>query len=676
MEERGCSGLGKEGGVILSSVVKVASSFLILTIGAGALAQSSSQAPADLRAGVAIAGQYGAAQSAYAPIASAIARWTALRQSDSLPFSTYSSFLISYRGWPGEAAMRRSAEARLAVEAVSPGEIVRYFQELPPTTAGGHAQLALALLATGQRDRALAEARVAWRSGVIPQTDEARLFGAFGGGLTSQDHDERIDVLLSNGDRMSAARMMAYASPARRPVFEARLALQNRSADASTRLYGLGNAGAQDAGLLVDRADWMRNNGDSYGARNLLAQPRRLMSRPANAERFMASLVAHARAAANDRQWTLAWQIASQVDDIFPPGTDVSTRSYDERDEYTNLTWLAGQAALNLGRNADAAAMFERYGRGALSSQTRAKGFYWAARAVGGRDERATRWLEEAASSPDQFYGQLALERLGRVPQPPPQVTPPSAAERIAFAGRPLADATRYLGMTGRRADQTLFVRALAQSLHNDRDRIAAAEFGRMIGRPDTGVWVAREARAMGDTFYVRPAFPEVSIPSAYRANWAAAHGIMRQESSFDRGAVSAAGARGIMQLMPGTAAIEARRIGVPYNGARLTEDPDYNVLIGSAHLSGLMDRFGNNLVFVAAAYNAGAGRVPQWTARNGDPRMGGDMLRWIEEIPFSETRNYVQRVVENAFVYDLMNPEGSRSRGRVSYFLGGGALR
>ena len=181
-----------------------------------------------------------------------------------------------------------------------------------------------------------------------------------------------------------------------------------------------------------------------------------------------------------------------------------------------------------------------------------------------------------------------------------------------------------------------------------------------MIGRLDTGVWVAREARAMGDTFYARPAFPEVSIPAAYRQNWAQAHGIMRQESSFDRGAVSSAGARGMMQLMPATAAIEARRIGVPYNLGRLTEDPDYNVLIGSHHLTGLMDRFGGNLVFVAVAYNAGAGRVPQWIARNGDPRMpGGDMLRWIEDIPFSETRNYVQRVVENAFVYDLMNPQG-----------------
>ena len=121
----------------------------------------------------------------------------------------------------------------------------------------------------------------------------------------------------------------------------------------------------------------------------------------------------------------------------------------------------------------------------------------------------------------------------------------------------------------------------------------------------------------------------------------------------------------------------EARRVGVPYNLGRLTEDAEYNVLLGSAHLNMLMDRFGGNLVLVAVAYNAGPGRVPQWINANGDPRLpGADMLRWIEEIPFSETRGYVQRIIENAMVYDIMHPERSRSRGRISYYLGQNALR
>ena len=131
----------------------------------------------------------------------------------------------------------------------------------------------------------------------------------------------------------------------------------------------------------------------------------------------------------------------------------------------------------------------------------------------------------------------------------------------------------------------------------------------------------------------------------------------MRQESLFERSAVSLAGARGMMQLMPGTAQQAASRLGLPTAWASLTEDPSYNVLLGNYHLSQLMDEWGGNAVLVAAAYNAGSGNVRRWVRDNGDPRRPGtDVLGWIESIPF-ETRNYVQRVVENAVVYDLISP-------------------
>lgn len=602
-------------------------------------------------------------------IAADVARWNSLRQTDGLPFSSYATFLLGHRGWPGETALRRSAEQALARETSSPSEVVRFFATFPPLTPNGHAQLALALMATGRPDEARAAARAAWTPGAMREEVEQRMLGAFAGTFGPQDHDLRMDMLLGSGDLTSAARTLAWTSAARRPLFEARIALQRRAPDAAARVAAVGTVGMGDPGLLIDRAVWMRTTGDSFGARALLAQPRTLTSRPANAEKFMESMVAIARGAANDRQWTIAWQIASQVDDIFPPGTDVSRRSYGERDEYTNLTWLAGTAALRAGRPNDAAPMFERYGRGAQSPQTRAKGFYWAARAAPASPQ-ATAWLEQAASHPDQFYGQLALERLGRpVPAPPaaPNVT---AADREAFAARPLAQATRYLGTIGQRGDQTLFVRALAGTLTDDRERAVATEFGRMAGRLDMGVWAAREARTMGDSFYVRQAFPEVAVPPAYSRHRALAHGIMRQESSFERSAVSSAGARGLMQLMPGTARQAASRVGVPYQLGRLTEDPQYNVLLGNHHLSELLDEWGGNAVLVAAAYNAGSGNVRRWVRANGDPRLpGADVLRWIEEIPFSETRNYVQRVIENSVVYELMDSPGGQVR--VSRYLG-----
>ena len=631
-------------------------------------------APVSSAALVPVAAQTGAQAPAASPaIASSVARWNSLRQSDNLPFSSYASFLLSHRGWPGETAMRRTAERR---DDASPAEAIRFFTAFPPLTPAGHARHAFALQASGRSDEARTAARAAWTGGVLPASDEQRLLGAFGSSLTPADHDARMEALLGNGDTQSAQRALAWSSASKRPLYEARLALQTRASDAAGRLAALGSAHSGDAGLLIDRAAWLRETGNSHGARQLLAQPRRLTTSPANPEKFMETMVTLARGAVNDRQWSLAYQIASQVDDIFPAGTDVSRRSYGERDEYTNLTWLAGQSALRTNRPGDAVRMFERYGRAAQSQQTRAKGFYWAARAAtqAGQAAQATSFLELAAAGPDQFYGQLALERLGRTPPVPAPAAPVTAAERTAFASRPLAAAMRYLGMVGDRSDQTLFVRALAEQLENDRDRAIAADFGRSIGRLDMGVWAAREARSKGATFYSRAAFPDVQIPPAYARHWALAHGIMRQESSFERTAVSSAGARGMMQLMPGTAQQAASRLGVSYGLGRLTDDPAYNVLLGNYHLSQLMDEWGGNAVLVAASYNAGSGNVRRWVRENGDPRVSGtDVLTWIENIPFSETRNYVQRVLENAVVYDLIDPSrpAGAPRNRISSYLG-----
>jgi soluble lytic murein transglycosylase len=619
------------------------------------------------------------APAASGQIAGAVAQWNALRQTDNNSFASYAAFLTRYRGWPGEAGLRRSAERRLSTETPSPNEVIRYFSVLPATTPGGQANHALALQAAGRSGEAREAARRAWRMGAMAQTDETRLLGAFGGAFSADDHDERLETLLGNGDSTSAGRAISWARPDRRPVYEAQLALQRRAPDASARVAALDAAAARDPGLITDRAFWLRASNQSAAARSLLAGRPRFDRPHANPARYLDIALILARGAANDRNWQTAFAIASRVDDLYAPGTDVSDRPYGERDDYTSLTWLGGQAAMyRLNRPREAARLFTLYARAARTPQTRARGFYWAARAASaaGQQAEANALLQQAAA-PDNFYGLLAIERLGQTPRAPAMAPPPDAGARAAFARRPLAEATRYLGMVGRRSDQLLFVRALAESLENERERVAAAEFGRAIGRPDLGVWIQREARNRGENFYDRGAYPEVQIPAAYSHHWAAAHGIIRQESSFDRTAMSPVGARGMMQLMPTTAAAEARRIGVPYNLARLTEDANYNILIGSAHLTMLMDRLGGNLVLVAVAYNAGIGRVPQWIRANGDPRLPGtDTARWIEEIPFAETRAYVQRVVENAMVYDLMHPERSRSGGRVSYYIGRNAVR
>ncbi|HEX8624441.1 MAG TPA: lytic transglycosylase domain-containing protein [Allosphingosinicella sp.] len=615
---------------------------------------------------------------AYSPVPNSVAddlaRWNSLRQTDSLPFSAYAAFLMTHRGWPGETAMRRTAE-KANSDGGAAFEVIGFFSAFPPLTPAGHARHAFALQASNRGNEALEAARKAWTGGVLPATDEARILSRFGGQFTSADHDARMEALLGNGDIQSATRQLPLVSAQRQALYSTRIALQTRAGDAAGRLSALGNVEG-DPGLLMDRANWLRASGQSLAARQLMAQPHRLSRLPANAEKWFESMMTLARGAANDAQWSTAYGIASQLDGAYPAGTDVSTRSYGERDEYTNLAWLAGTAAQKLGRHADAARMFDRYGRAAKSSQTRTKGFYWAARSAfnAGQQAQSSAWLDQAAAHPDQFYGQLALERLGRRVTPPSSAASalPSAAQRSAFEARPLVRATRALGDMGRWSDQSLFVRAIAEQAETESDRVLAAQFGRTIGRQDLGVWVSREARNKGQSFYDPAGFPEVTLPAAYSTHWALAHGITRQESSFDRAAVSHAGARGLMQLMPGTAREQAGKLGMSYDFGRLTSDPAYNVMLGTSYFQRLLNQWGGNAPMAVASYNAGAGNVNKWVRANGDPRGGADIVTWIEAIPYSETRNYVQRVLENAVVYDAIRAQRGGGRpNRLSYYLG-----
>ena len=184
---------------------------------------------------------------------------------------------------------------------------------------------------------------------------------------------------------------------------------------------------------------------------------------------------------------------------------------------------------------------------------------------------------------------------------------------------------------------------------------------------------IGRSARVNGLDDYIPVAFPVVPVPAGYEANWTFIHAISRQESQFDRAAVSHAGARGLMQLMPGTARETAARIGLDYNVDALTTDTSYNVMLGSTYFQRMLSYYGGSYPLAIAAYNAGPGNVNRWLTANGDPRTGSiDILDWIEAIPISETRNYVQRVLENAVVYETLRPgTNAPPRNALSRYLG-----
>jgi soluble lytic murein transglycosylase len=591
----------------------------------------------------------------------ALADWRRLRGSDGYAFADYARFIMANPGWPGEWAMRKAAE-RAMRPGESPATVIGFFQTSKPTTGNGYARLAESLALSGRADEALAAARAALGSPDLTAYDEASLMSRFTGKLTFADYDRRIDALLIARKTGDATRMLYYASPGRKTAFTARLALQARASDAETQYASVAAQVAGDAGLLMDRARYLRDTGNEASARYLMARPHSFTERPANAEAYLELATALSRGAAADRQYQTAYDIARQVDDVFPVGADVALQPLGVRDDYTNLTWTGGEMALvYLNRPADAIALFDRYSRGGRSLQVMTKGAYWAGRAAmtAGQLASATSDFERAAAVPESFYGQLALERLGR-PVPAPGGLPTMLAsdtQRAQFQQKRIVRAVRRLGESGRRDEQTMFVRALSEAVATDTDRVLTAELSQSIGRPDLAVWTARSARIQGATFYYKPAFPSYSVGVSGKS-WSLTHGITRQESSFDRNAISGAGARGMMQLMPGTAREQAGKLGVGYDPSRLTNDPSFNMLLGSAYFARLVDQFGGSYPLAVASYNAGPGNVRKWIAANGDPRQPGvDVIRWIEDIPFTETRGYVQRVLENSVVYDRLNP-------------------
>ncbi|MDE2434863.1 MAG: lytic transglycosylase domain-containing protein [Sphingomonadales bacterium] len=598
-------------------------------------------------------------------------RWKQLNASDQFGFSDYAGFLMSYPGFPEEARFRLNAERALDRETAEPSRVVAFFDRYPPVTNQGRAAYALAANSLRRSD-ALKIARDAWRGGPMSDAAETTLFPLLAGTLTPDDHDARMDALLWANAAPQAERQIVYVSPGRRNGFLARLALVKNMDPAAGGAVVSADA-MKDAGYAYNRSRMLRATGQGSSAAWTLASRPPLSAPARDGRKWVAELLAAARSG-DDQS---AVRIASGIDDGFAPGTDISRLSFQIRDDYTSLMWLGGTKALwSLGNGTQAAPLFWRYGNAARTPQTRSKGFYWAGRAMtrAGNATEAQRYFQMAAAYPDQFYGMLALERLSmslpafnRMPNVAPTVD-----QRNVFNARPLTMAVREVARESDWPTAVRFFREISDQAESEVDHVMVADLARELGRRDLGVILGQSAHTDGYGDFQKIAFPLIPTPAG--SDWTMVHAISRQESQFAMNAVSHAGARGLMQLMPRTAAEQASKLGYNFDSSALTHDAGYNLMLGDAYYGRMMDYFGGSYPLAVAAYNAGAGNVNKWLRANGDPRTGSvDWIDWIEKIPLSETRNYVQRVLENAVVYEAMNPAKARYKGAnpLSHILG-----
>jgi soluble lytic murein transglycosylase len=214
--------------------------------------------------------------------------------------------------------------------------------------------------------------------------------------------------------------------------------------------------------------------------------------------------------------------------------------------------------------------------------------------------------------------------------------------------------AARILEWGGEDGHVRAFVNTLSDAARTPGEHALIADLAEEIGRPDLGVGAAKKALYAGVTL-LRAGYPVIRLPQAAGSERALLLALTRQESAFDTNALSPTGARGLMQLMPATARQVAKSLSLPYADRRLSADGLYNLTLGRTYLDRLIGNFNGSYVLAIAAYNAGAARVHQWVEQFGDPRgPGTDAVDWVETIPFGETRNYVQRVLENLQVYRL----------------------
>ena len=597
------------------------------------------------------AGRWGRVATSSAALSDATARkilrWLTLQDRDSgAGHEEISRFVADNADWPRRDRLQRRAEEALLEQAPSHPQALAWFDFNPPVTGEGKIRFGQALIAAGDTRRGEDLIRRGWIDHDFESAREAEIIREHASVLRREDHVERLDRLLWDNDATDARAMARLVGAEYAALAEARLRLVGRAAGVDSAVDAVPLNLLDNPGLLLERARWRRRNGLEDAALPLIlkAPPTALeMVRP---DEFWTERRLHARRLMRDGNYRTAYDL-------------VRRHGMSEGVDFAEGEWLAGWLALRfLSDPTNAYFHFRTLLNNVSTPISKARAAYWAGRAahMDGRLEDAAFYYETAGEFDTTYYGQLARESLiGGIRDI--MITPRgSTSGPVTFATSSAVDAMKMLHAVGEERLVTTFFYHLASHFETAGDLESLASWLLVAGRPELSVRAAKIASRRGielpDYAYPTSALPEV-MSAGNPVERALAFGIARQESEFNPRAVSHAGARGLMQLMPATAKRTARAYGLPYDSSRLLTDPAYNALIGTTHLGDLLDEFSGSYVLTIAAYNAGGGRVREWIDTYGDPRTPGiDPIDWVEQIPFSETRNYVQRVLENTQIY------------------------
>jgi soluble lytic murein transglycosylase len=582
------------------------------------------------------------------PVAAKLVTYYRLLAPGAAGVEEITQFMATSPDWPLQGTLARRRDEAAANE---PDDKLALAQcdQAPPKASAARLRCAQAYRVAGRADAAVAMLRRAWIDGFDDAAAETRFLHDTNPPLTRADQWQRFDRLAWS-DTAGATRQEARLDPADQPRAQARLAFRRGDPNAPAFAAALPADARNDPGLVLEQARWLRHAGQEDAARALWADAGTAAERAAPPERQPAFW---------QERNLLARQLLSEGNAKGAYAV-VAGQAQTGPEQMVDAEFLAGFIALRkLNDPAGAVAHFNALAAASKAAITQARAHYWLGRAAAARSDAAGARAEYklAAAWPTTFYGQLAAIALGD--------DPAALAARIRAAHDPPGDATRALDLAGRelaRAAAYLvgwgeahraqpFLLRLDEVTPDAADHALAARLALGFGMPDMAVAIARRAGREGlmlpDAGWPTAVTPPAGVEEALTL------GVIRQESSFDTAVISEAGARGLMQLMPGTAAALARKAGLAPSVPALITDASFNMRLGTAYLQQMLDQFDGAVPLAVAAYNAGPSRVQEWLGVNGDPRGPDiDMIDWIELIPFNETRNYVQRVIENEMVY------------------------
>ncbi|MGE5268527.1 MAG: lytic transglycosylase domain-containing protein [Thiohalocapsa sp.] len=582
------------------------------------------------------------------PLALKIVHWLDYtRSSAGGRFSEIAAFIDHNPGWPLQKTLRRRAEEALASE--SDDVAAGWFKRHKPITGAGKARAAEIEINRGHGEAGTADLRTAWIDGDFTIAGERAVLTRFADRLRAEDHWKRLDRLLWDGQSEAAKRLLPLVAADYRALAEARLALAADAGNAGKLVAKVPEKLRDDPGLAFDQARWWRKK-DNYD----------------NAARL---LLAHADTPEKCAAW---WDerllVARKL--LAAGNSDTAARLVQQpetgsgkinAEPNAEAEFLSGYIALRYKK--DAAAAFDHFAHmlaHVTSPYAKARAAYWGGRAAAaaGKDDLAAKWYTVGADNLATFYGQLAAHQLGddAPPHPVPEHRP-DPATRARFDAQELVRVAQLLFAAGDGIHARTVLMRMTEDAKTPLDFAMLAALAESHNRIDLAIAVARRSIDAGMPLMVH-GYPVTPLPAGGITERPLLLAIVRQESAFAVNATSRVGARGLMQLMPATAAGVASKLQLPFSLARLSTDGLYNLTLGRSYIEHLLDDFGGSYALSIAAYNAGPGRVRQWLHDFGDPR-GTDLstVDWIEMIPFNETRSYVQRVLENLQIYRGQSP-------------------